>query len=244
MIFAKNYKSLNVRKAQKRALNSLYDYCVFDVGLPLKMSKKNMYQYSLHEEHKEIGVLLSNISTLDKANNSVLFNNKKALAQSFQHQIIIKLIQPPDLKYDYWIKIMQNYILSLNPSFVMLPINKDINVQSIGDSTLAIQEINSILFGFAFDCDVVIYQRNEALSSLAYIIQHIAFPSKTSLCIDIDSLETDFYTLKDIGEDIIKFEISNKISMVHTSKYSAKNAVFKEFLKYLPSDVIVFGEKI
>ena len=244
MILAKNYPNLNVRKAQKRALNSIYDYCIFDVDMPLKMSRKNMHQYSLHEEHKEIGVLLSNTSTLDKDSNFVLFKDKKALAQSFQHQIILKMKQPDELNYYNWIKMMQSYVLNVNPSFVMIPLNKKSNTDTVAGCNLVIQEINSILFGYAFDTDVVIYQEKESLSSLSYIIQHVAFPSKTSLCLDIDVMESSLYTLKDICDDILRFNISNKISMIHTSKYLSKSTAFQEFLKYVPEDVIVFGKKI
>lgn len=244
MILAKSYKRLHVRKAQKKALYSMYDYCVFDMHMPFKMSTKNLHQYKLHDENKEIGVLLSNNSLLDKSNNFVLFNKRKALAQSFQHKIIVRLIQPRELEFNYWIKMIQNYTISLSPSYIMIPINSTLDTRDISNCNLAIQEINFVLFGIAFDSDVVIYQREESIPSLSYIIHHIAFPSKTSLCINIDILETEFYSLKDLSEDILKFDIVNKISMVYTNKYSTKDRSFRDFLEILQDDVIVYGEMI
>ena len=244
MILAKYFKSLNSRKAFKKAINSLYMYTIYGLTMPLKMSKKNLSKYSLHEEHKEIGVILNNNSTLDKAVNHVLFNEKKAFAQSFQNRIIVKLIQPIELKYDEWVKTIQKYIYSLNPAFIMIPINRNINVQSLSSCNLVIQELNPILFNFAFDSYIIIYQEEEPLSSLAYIIQHTAFPSRTSLCLNLDFMENVNYTLNDILEDINKFNIQNKISMIQTNKYSIHDKRFKTFLSFLSEDVIVFGEKI
>lgn len=244
MILAKEFSSMNVRKAQRRALNNSYTYSIFDVSMPLKMYKNNLKTYTLHDKHEEIGVILQNSSFLNKNENHVLFDKKKALAQSFQNQIIVKLNQPSDWTFLSWIKMIEPYITGVAPSFVMMPINNNLNISVMSDCILAIQEFNSILLSFVFTSEIVFYQRAESLSSLAYLIHNVGFPSKTSLCLNIDHMEKDYYTLKDIRDDIIKYELSNKISMVKTDKYTVKNGVFKELLNSLPEDVIVFGDKI
>lgn len=244
MILAKEFPSTNIRKVQKKALNSNYTYSIFDTKMPLKMSESNLKLFQLHDNHKEIGVLLKNSSFLEKEGNTVLFENKKALAQSFQNQVILKLQQPDDWSYLSWIKMMEKHILMISPSFLMLPINNSLNTMKISDCNLVIQEFNSLLLNFTFTTDVVIYQRNEPLSSLAYLIQNLGFPTKTYLCLNLDSMETDFYSLKDIKEDILKFDISNRIAMIQTNKYSPKSSVFKEFLTCLRDDIIIFGENI
>lgn len=177
MILAKEFPSTNIRKVQKKALNSNYTYSIFDTKMPLKMSESNLKLFQLHDNHKEIGVLLKNSSFLEKEGNTVLFENKKALAQSFQNQVILKLQQPDDWSYLSWIKMMEKHILMISPSFLMLPINNSLNTMKISDCNLVIQEFNSLLLNFTFTTDVVIYQRNEPLSSLAYLIQNLGFPT-------------------------------------------------------------------
>jgi len=244
MILAKEFLSMNVRKAQRKALNSSYTYSIFDISMPLKMYKNNLKTYSLHDNHEEIGVILQNSSFLNKRNNHVLFDKKKALAQSFQNQIIIKLHQPDDWAFVKWMHMIEPYVLGVAPSFIMIPINNSLNISIMSDCILAIQELNSILLSFAFTSEIVFYQRKETISSLAYLIHNVGFPSKTSLCLNIDDMESNYYTLKDIRDDIIKYELTNKVSMIKTNKYSVKNAIFKEFLNILPEDIIVFGDKI
>lgn len=244
MILAKEFSSMNARKAQRKALNSSYTYSIFDMSMPLKMYKNNLKTYSLHDNHEEIGVILQNSSFLNKHDNHVLFDKKKALAQSFQNQIIIKLHQPDDWTFLKWMHMIEPYVLGVSPSFIMMPINNSLNISVMSDCILAIQELNSILLSFAFTSEIVFYQRKETIPSLAYLIHNVGFPSKTSLCLNIDDMENNYYTLKDIRDDIIKYELTNKISMVKTNKYSVKNAIFKEFLNSLPEDIIIFGDKI
>lgn len=244
MLLAKEYPSTNIRKVQKKALNSSYTYSIFDIQMPLKMSESNLKLFDLHDNHKEIGILLKNSSFLEKEGNTVLFENKKALAQSFQNQVILKLQQPDDWSYLAWIKMMEKHVLMISPSFLMLPINKNLNLTKISDCNLAIQEFNSILLNFTFTTDVVIYQREESLSSLSYLIQNVGFPMKTYLCLNLDNMETDYYSLSDIKDDILKFDISNRIAMIKSNKYSPKNSIFKEFLTCLRDDIIIFGENI
>lgn len=244
MILAKEFSTINVRKAHKRILRANYDYCIFEMSMPLKMSKTNLVNYDLHEYHKEIGVLLFNHSTLDKSNNAVLFEKKKALAQSFQHHMVVKLKQPSKEAFTSWIKMLEPYVLSLNCSSVMFPLNKAIDSKTISGCNLIIQELNSVLLHFALTGDIVLYQTDESISSLSYIIHSVGYPSKTSLCLNIDAMEKDYYTLKDIRDDIIKYDITNKVSMICSNKYSTKSSVFKEFLSILPDDIIVFGAKI
>lgn len=243
MIVAKEFKSINVRKYFKNAISSSYSYSIYNITMPLKMSKKNISKYSLHENNKDLGVILNNVSTLDRYNNTVLFNDKKAYAQSFQNKTIIKLLQPSDENYTKWIETIKPYIQSINPSFLMIPIN-NFNILNIRNINLVIQELNTILFSFAYNSFVVFYQKTEPISVLSYIINHTAFPTKTSLCLDLDFMENDFYTLKDILNDIIKFNILNRISIIKTDKYTLKDKEFKKFLSTLPEDVIVYGEKI
>ena len=64
MILAKEFSSMNVRKAQRRAVNNSYTYSIFDVSMPLKMYKNNLKTYTLHDKHEEIGVILQNSSFL------------------------------------------------------------------------------------------------------------------------------------------------------------------------------------
>lgn len=244
MILAKEFSSMNARKAQRKALNSSYTYSIFDMSMPLKMYKNNLKTYSLHDNHEEIGVILQNSSFLNKNDNHVLFDKKKALAQSLPNQMIIKLTQPDDWTFLKWIHMIEPYILGVSPSFIMIPINNSLNISVMSDCILAIQELNSILLSFAFTSEIVFYQRKETIPSLAYLIHNVGFPSKTSLCLNIDDMEHNYYTLKDIRDDIIKYELTNKISMVKTNKYSVKNAIFKEFLNSLPEDIIIFGDKI
>lgn len=244
MIVAQELKNINIRKAFKQSLNSNYSYCIFNMSMPLKLYKDNLKSYDLHNNHKEIGVILNNSSFLNKNDNDVLFKNKKALAQSFQNKIILKLIQPEDYSFLSWIKTVQPHIIKIMPSFIMLPVNKSLNISKLSNCILAIQEFNSILVSFIFTSEVVFYQQREKLSSLSYLINNVGFPSKTSLCLDIDFMEKDFYTLKDILNDIIKFDIINKISMIKTNKYTLKDESFKEFIDSLKDDVIVFGENI
>ena len=244
MILAKRHTKVNVRKMQRTSLNSSYSYSIFNMDMPFKICDRNLYLYSLHQNHKEIGVTLSNHSTLDKSNNDVLFNNKKALAQSFQQKIILNLKQPKNQEYNGWLKLIQKQCLRLNPSFIMLPINSDLDTSSIALCNKAIQEINSILFSFALDSEVVIYQNKENISSLSYIVNSIAFPTKTSLCLNIDNMLSPYHLLDDIYNDIVKFNILNKISMIETNAHSLKDKEFINFLSKLKDDVIVFGDKI
>lgn len=244
MIIAKHILSCNTRKLFKTSLNNPYDYTIYDVDMPFKMSKTNLYKYSMHENHKDLGVLLNNHSTLDKASNTALFNNKKAFAQAFQNKTIIKLIQPEEIKYDKWITLIKDSIHLINPSFLIVPINNKLTVRTYDIVTLAIQELNTVLFEFANDSFVVINQDKIPLSILAYIIHHAAFPSKVSLCLNLDFMITENYTLSDLYNDIFKFDILNKISIIQTNKHAINDFEFKEFMKNLPEDIIVYGEKI
>lgn len=244
MIVAKHFSLYNTRKLFKTSLNSPYDYSIYDVDMPFKMSKKNLSKYLMHENHKDLGVMLNNHITLDKTNNNALFSNKKAFAQSFQNKTILKLVQPSDIKYDKWMSIVKTCIHLINPSFLIIPINKDLNVKTYDIVNLAIQEINTVLFEFANDSFVVINQDNIPLSILAYIIHHAAFPSKVSLCLNLDFMINENYTLSDLSSDIFKFDILNKISIINTNKYTLNNKEFNEFLKQLPEDIIIYGEKI
>lgn len=244
MLLAKEYLNINARKAFRKSLSKDYLYSIFDMNMPFKMYKNNLKTYDLHQNHKEIGVILQNSSFLNKDDNYVLFNNKKALAQSFQNQIILKLCQPEDWNFLNWIKMIQPHVIGISPSFVMIPINNALNISKLSDCILAIQEFNSFLVSFVFTSEVVFYQKKESLASLAYLINNVGFPSKTSLCLDIDVMEKEFYTLQDILNDIFKFDIINKVSMLKTNKYTVKDIAFKEFLNSLPEDIIVFGENI
>lgn len=244
MITAKHFSTYNTRKLFKTSLVSSYDYCIYDVETPFKMSRQNLSKYLMHENHKDLGVLLNNHLTLDKTSNNALFSSKKAFAQSFQNKTIIRLKQSLDIGYFKWLSMISPSVHFINPSFLIIPINKDINVKSFEAVTLAIQELNTVLFEFASESFVAISQDEVPLSILAYIIHHAAFPSKVSLCLNIDFMLSANYTLSDLSSDIFRFDITNKISMLNTNKYSINDIEFKEFLKYLPEDVIVYGEKI
>lgn len=244
MVTAKEFHYLHIRKIQRAALYTKYDYCIFDMSMPFKFSDSNINSYQSHNNFKEIGLFLRNHKLLDKRENKILFSSRKAVSSPYTTHIILKLCKPDNINFQKWISSIQEHILKIQPSLIMLPIDNKKNIQSISDCNIIIQELNVILIPLAINSEVIIYQQCEPLSSLAYIIQNTVFPRKVSLCIDLDYIEKEFYTLRDIKEDILRFNIKNKISMIKTNKYSDKNAVFRDLLKVLPEDVIVFGDKI
>ena len=244
MFLGKLFDVINIRKIQKKALFESYDYSIFNLSKPLKMCNSNLSRFSLHGNHKDIGVVLKNTYRLNKDSNGALFYKKKALAQDLDNKLILNLVQDKEYSFTAWIKNLEPYILSLRAHSVIIPIDRDVKLDSISSCSLVIQELNPILMQITPISKVVIYQGNNQLSQLSYVVHHLDFPKEVSICLNVDMMISDIYSIFDIKEDIIKYNIENKISMIHTDIYSVKDKDFKELLSVLNSEVIVYGEQI
>lgn len=244
MLKAKEYISANIKKMQKRVLLSKYDYGIFHMSMPIKLSKQNVDNYTAYKESRKIGLILNNVNVLNMQNTNAVFDKKIALSKINYENIIIKLNKPENSKYAIWLSLLEEFIIPLSPSMILIPLNSEYNAELQKYCNVIIQELNAILFPYTMSTEIVIHQKNEPISSLSYIIQNIAYPSKVSLCLNLDSIEKSYYTLKDIEEDIIKYDIQNSISIIQTNKYSSEDKDFLQFIKVLKDDIIVFGEKI
>lgn len=242
MLIAEELGVFSPHKSQRRLLQSQREYCIFDIETAFKISERSIKCYEVLNNNLEIGVLLNNRNMIDKESNMALFDNKKALANARSKHLIMRLYQPDESNYVSWVSTIQEPILTIQPSIIMLPIDKNKNHYLLEDCNLTIQELNLMLFPLTIDNDVVLYQSNEPLSSLAFIIQSINIQDKVSLCLNLDYMISEKYSLKDLEKDIYKFNIINKISMIHTNQYSKKSGIFKEFVDNISPDVIVFGD--
>lgn len=246
MIKGKLQGNINIYSFQRKAQCEAPNYSIFNFKMPLGMSQSNLKRLSIGEDDEEVGVILGNKKMIDIKNTTIGFKGKKAMSIKFARNMIIKMIFPnkKDLSYTDWLKLSENYIYKIKPTYVMFPINKEFNINSFEGCNRIVQELNSALFLYSLDSDLIIYQEEETLSSLAYIISSLGYSEKLTLCLNLDYLQTAYDGLSDIIDDIYKFNICNRISMIYTSKYTDKSPVFNEFLSHLNEDVIVYGNNI
>lgn len=246
MLLAKKIKGFNVRKIQKITMNSGYEYCIFEIYKGLKLSKDNINVHRNKDNYNNIGVFIKDTKRLDLNSNTIAFNKKKAVSIINKNKIIFQLKEDDASKTSYskWINFLYRHILNISPYMIMIPIDSNKSLYSKQECDKVVQELNVLLYQLTINGKVVIYQKRELISSLAYIVQTLAFPANISLCIDIDFMESTGYSLSDIKRSIVKYNILNSVSMIKTNKYTIQDIQFKKFLTSFNDDVIVFGENI
>lgn len=246
MIKGKFEGYLNLYTFQRKAILNTPTFSIFDIKTPYNMSLINLKKLSVGEDNQDIGVIVGNKKMIDLKNINIGFKGK--LAMSFKHpkNIIFRMIKPSEKEWEYskWLKIMEPYIHIIKPSYVMFPINKKYNINSIDGCNLIVNELNAALFLYSLDSDLILYQKNEPISSLAYIISNMGYSDKLSLCLNLDFLLKEYDSLSDIVDEIYKFNIQNRISVIYTSKYSDSNPNFKRFIERINDEIIIYGEKI
>ena len=131
MIKGKLQGNINIYSFHRKAQYEAPNYSIFNFKMPLGMSQSNLKRLSIGEDDEEVGVILGNKKMIDIKNTTIGFKGKKAMSVKFARNMIIKMIFPnkKDLRYTDWLKLSENYIYKIKPTYVMFPINKEFNIK-------------------------------------------------------------------------------------------------------------------
>lgn len=243
MYVGKKYSKFNIKKVFKESITTKADFCIFEFKLPSKLSRNNLHNYTQHNKNTDLGILVQKDS-INKRENTIIYSKNKALASVEKKNIILKLDNVNKMDYNKWLNVCDKQLPQINLYSIMIPTDHNLNYLLFEDCNLYIQELNAVIPSLSEYGNIVLFQNNEPLSSLSYILQCINYPRQVSLCLNLDWMLENNTSLEKVFEDIHKYKLENRISMVNTSQFPEEKTKLHVFIHKLNKNMIVYTDKI